>query len=126
MGYWIKGVDNIADKATKGQVTVEEVGDGSSWQNGLPWMHTSIDTMKSSGTILDFNQVMKSLNAKDRQILAEEQNPTLPDLATGARRNSNPEFDIMYTTPSLREEKIMDTLLSYCGQIEDTKETVRE
>ena len=117
--YWIKGIDNIADKATKGQVTVEDVENESSWQNGFPWMHTSIDAMKSSGTILDFDQVMKSLNAKDRQILAEEQNPTLPDLATGARRNSNPEFDIMYSTPSLRDDNIMSMLLSYCEKIDN-------
>ena len=124
--YWIKGVDNIADKATKGQVTVTDVNAESVWQNGLPWMHMSMEEMKTTETILNFEQVMSRLNAKDKAILAEEQNPSLPDLATGARRNSNPEFDIMYTTPSLREGNIMDTLLSYCGQIGDTKETVRE
>jgi hypothetical protein len=44
--------------------------------------------------ILDFEGVMKSLSAKDREALKEEQNPTLPDLAAGSRKNKNPEFDI--------------------------------
>ena len=44
--------------------------------------------------ISDFDKVMRSLNAKDRAVLGEEQNPSLPDLATGSRKNKNPEFDI--------------------------------
>merc|ERR1711994_446953 len=84
-------------------------------------MHMSMGEMKTTETILNFEQVMSRLNAKDKAILAEEQNPSLPDLATGARRNSNPEFDIMYSTPSMQEDGIMKILLDYCEKICDSE-----
>ena len=92
--YWVRGTLNIADIATKGQVTVSEIDGDSAWHNGLEWMHLSIETMIEQEIILDFDKVMRSLNAKDKAVLREEQNPSLPDLATGSRKNKNPEFDI--------------------------------
>ena len=92
--FWVKGTQNIADIATKGVVTVGELDMDSPWHTGLPWMHLSIEKMIEQEVILDFEGVMKSLSAKDREILKEEQNPSLPDLAAGSRKNKNPEFDI--------------------------------
>ena len=92
--YWVKGTLNIADIATKGQVTVSEISGESAWHNGLEWMHLSIEAMIEQEIILDFDKVMRSLNAKDKAVLGEEQNPSLPDLAAGSRKNKNPEFDI--------------------------------
>ena len=57
-------------------------------------MHLSIEAMIEQEIILDFDKVMRSLNAKDKAVLGEEQNPSLPDLAAGSRKNKNPEFDI--------------------------------
>ena len=92
--FWVRGTHNIADIATKGVVTVGELEMDSPWHIGLPWMHLSIEEMIEQEVILDFEGVMKSLSAKDREALKEEQNPTLPDLAAGSRKNKNPEFDI--------------------------------
>ena len=92
--FWIKGTMNIADIATKGVVAMEELGNNSHWHSGLPWMHLSIEQLLEQDLIRDFEGVMKHLSAKDRDILREEQNPSLPDLAASSRKNKNPEFDI--------------------------------
>jgi len=92
--FWVKGTLNISDIATKGIITIAELNHDSNWHNGMPWMHLEIKEMVELEMIKDYNQVAKSLNKKDKDILAEEQNPSLPDMAAGSRKNQNPEFDI--------------------------------
>ena len=88
-------------------MTVKDVEFGSNWHHGLPWMHISLNEMRTSGTILTFEEVMTRLNAKDRAILDGEQNPSLPDLAAGARKNKNPEFDINFSIPATILKKLV-------------------
>ena len=114
--FWVKGVLNIADKATKGNVAVEEVNHESEWQNGLPWMHLSFEEMREQKVILNYEEVMKSLNAKDETILGEEQHPSLPDLAAGARRNRNPELDFKLSTPSLQPSRLFSKVMSMVSE----------
>ena len=111
--YWVKGENNIADLATKGQVTVEDVSNQSDWQRGMEWMHSSIEELQNDEIILNFKEVMVKLDAKDQSDLGQEQHPTLPDLAVGGRKDANPELDIdilQISTPSLLETNIYQLL----------------
>ena len=117
--FWVKGVLNIADIATKGVVTVEELKGDSYWHNGLPWMSLSITEMLEQGLVLDFEGIRKSLSAKDREALREEQNPSLPDLAAGSRKNKNPEFDIA-TAGTLTNKQDFSQIIQ-CYKITDPK-----
>ena len=111
--YWVAGDQNIADLATKGLASVDDVKNLSDWQKGLTWMHLEIEELRQEEVILNFEEVMTKLDAKDQTDLGTEQHPTLPDLAVGGRRDANPELDfdvLQITTPSLLKTNMYELM----------------
>ena len=91
--YWIKGEVNIADLATKGIVTFDDVDYKSAWQLGPDWMHGDLKLARDREIIRNYDDVMLKLDAKEQRDLAAEQHPSLPDLVNGGRKGGNSELD---------------------------------
>merc|ERR1711994_310778 len=103
--YWVKGDVNIADLATKGIVSFDDVDSKSAWQLGPDWMNGDLELARDREIIRTYDDVMLKLDAKEQRELAEEQHPSLPDLVNGGRRGGNSELDddALISTVSLRE-----------------------
>ena len=104
--YWVRGDHNIADLATKGQVSTEEIKNDTEWQKGSKWMNEELEAARKDEVIRTFEDIMVKLDAKDLKDLAQEQHPSLPDLAAGGRRDGNSELDmdlLQTTSPFLAE-----------------------
>ena len=103
--YWVKGEVNIADLATKGIVSFDDVDSKSAWQLGPDWMNGDLELARNREIIRTYDDVMLKLDAKEQRDLAAEQHPSLPDLVNGGRKGGNSELDAdaLISTVSLRE-----------------------
>ena len=111
--WWVKGEVNIADLATKGTVSIDDVTDKSAWQIGPSWMHEDLELARDKEIIRTYEDVMLKLDAKEQKALAEEQHPSLPDLVNGDRRGGNSELDadtLQYSTRSLEEANMFQII----------------
>ena len=106
--YWVKGEVNIADLATKGIVSFNDVDSKSAWQLGPDWMNGDLELARDREIIRTYDDVMLKLDAKEQRDLAAEQHPSLPDLVNGGRRGGNSELDAdaLISTVSLRKTSL--------------------
>lgn len=72
--YHVSGTNNPSDLLTRGNVTCDEVGIGTRWHDGDPWMRLEVDEMP----IKTYKEICESLSKDEQTIIDKESHPIAP------------------------------------------------
>lgn len=72
--YHIPGADNPSDLLTRGDVTCDDVGIGTRWHDGDPWMKLEVDEMP----IKTYKEICKNISKDEQIIIDKESHPISP------------------------------------------------
>jgi len=77
--YWVPTNENSVDIGTRGEVTLDDVNDESSWQNGMEWMTLDEDKMLESngGVLRTYLEVCNKLTDGEKREIKAEEHPVL-------------------------------------------------